>query len=133
MFEYNGLIRLKDGTTNDNCIKIISEDKKNATAVFIDALPRVFSPVAIDGEYGIQIDIKVKSEITGFMAVNRFCEFWCEPVFGNSFKDVPSETQMLTFKKKDGKFVVVLPVVNDTYKCVTEGNDDNTFTARMFS
>ena len=40
MFEFNGLIRLADGTTNDNCIKIISEEKGDATAVFVDALPR---------------------------------------------------------------------------------------------
>ena len=133
MFEFNGLIRLADGTTNDNCIKIISEEKGDATAVFVDALPRVFSPVALDGEYGVQLDIKVKDEISGFMAVNRFCEFWCEPIFGKDFETVPSETQMLTFKKKDGKFVVVLPVVNDTYKCVFEGKSKDTFTARMFS
>jgi len=133
MFEYKGLIRLKDGTTNDNSIKITEQIMDEVTAVFVDALPRCFSPVAIDGECGVVIDIKTNDKVTGFMAVNRFCEFWCEPIFGKDFQSVPTETQMLIYKTSDGKFTVLLPVVNDKYKCVFEGKTKDTITARMFS
>ena len=71
-------------------------------------------------------------EIEAFMADRRHTEFWCMPVFGNTYSAVPAETQYLLIRYSDGTCRVILPVVSEDYKCVLEGYE-NGLRAVLFS
>lgn len=70
------------------------------------------------------IVISVPSELSGrdYVAVNNHSPFWCSPMFGNDFSQLPARVQeLLTF---DGeKWHCVLPVCADTFKTVLRGGE----------
>lgn len=47
-------------------------------------------------------------------------------------KNVPAETQHLIYRKSDGGWGVIVPVVSEDYKCTLEGTEDG-LTAKLFS
>ncbi len=87
---------------------------------------------ALDPDFGVGIDITLP-DLDSYMANYRSCEFWCSPAFGCDLSAVPNETQCLIYKKKDGSFGVILPVVSDRYKCVLTAGPDGSLTAKLFS
>ncbi len=89
---------------------------------------------SLDPDSGIVITMKPKETAESFVAVYRYCEFWNEPRFGNDLKTVPDETQLLIVKKTDGKYMVMLPVCGERFKCVLNGGESsNEFSARVFA
>ena len=68
-----------------------------------------------------------------YMANYRYSEFWCRPFFGTDLREIPDETQALILESAQDHFMVLVPVVNDTYKCVFKGNENGGITARLFS
>lgn len=107
-----------------------SSNKYNTTvsAVYIDG----FSRFPIDSEFGAGIDILIDDAVS-YMADYRYCEFWCEPNFGDTLDTVPDETQGFVYQKANGQFGVILPVVSEKYKCVLCGKDESQITAKLFS
>ncbi len=85
----------------------------------------------IDANYGGNILIALEN-IDTYMADNRYSEFWCRPSFGTDLATVPPETQHFIYKKTDGTWGVIVPVVADDYKCVLEGTPDG-LSAKLFS
>ena len=79
------------------------------SAVYIKAL----SGEPLDPDFGIKVDIEPEGEIEMCMAVFRLTEYWCAPCFAKAFSEVPDETQGLIYKKKDGIYGVILPVVGE--------------------
>ena len=98
------------------------------SAVYTKAL----SGEPLDPDFGIKVDIEPEGEIEMCMAVFRLTEYWCAPCFAKAFSEVPDETQGLIYKKKDGIYGVILPVVGEQYKCVLKGTDTG-LCARVFS
>ncbi len=82
---------------------------------------------------GVCIDVCFDGKIKGIMANYRCDEFWCTPAFLENMSDIPDETQLLIVEQENGRFIVVVPVLNDRYKNVIVGKSENTFTVREFS
>ncbi|MFQ9800138.1 MAG: hypothetical protein ACLR23_15680 [Clostridia bacterium] len=97
-------------------------------AVFADAVSA--GPLCPD--FGMGIEIDVEGEVEEYMADYRHSEFRCRPHFGTDFTQIPDETQTLVYRRKNGTFGVILPVVSEQYKCVLKGTESG-LVARLFS
>lgn len=86
----------------------------------------------LDPDFGMGIYIDVGGDIESVVSDYRRCEFWCMPSFGKDFTDVPDETQALIYKKTNGTFGVILPVVDKEFKCVLK-TENGRLCARIFS
>lgn len=89
------------------------------------------SNTPLDADFGAEIKFTI-TDTESFMADYRSDPFWCKPAFGNDLKNLPDETQGLIIKKTTGDFIVLLPLVSETYKCVFAGTE-NGITARLYS
>lgn len=87
---------------------------------------------SIDADEGIEIQLRPQISFESYMADYRYSEFWCRPAFGKELLSIPDETQYLVIKLADGRYMSLLPLVNDEYKCVIKGGD-NCITIRVFS
>lgn len=121
-------LNLTSGETQDYHVRLSETVDNGIHAVYISG----FSSACLDSELGACVEFTL-SDVNSWMADYRHSEFWCMPAFGTSLKEIPSETQGLIYKKEDGRYGVVLPVVSDQYKCVLEGLDDDTVNAKLFS
>lgn len=121
-------LNLNDGTEQD--FQVITEEIKlsDVTAVKVKG----FSPKTLDEDFGVGIDFTIDG-VESWMADFRHSEFWCMPAFGKDLSGVPDETQGFLYRKNDGSFGAVLPVVSKKYKCVLSGSPENKLTAKLFS
>jgi len=101
-------------------------EKDGVTLVYAN----VISECALSPDFAVGIDVPVSGK---YMADYRSSQFWCEPYFDDDAANIPDETQLLVCEKADGSFMVILPIVSDTYRCVLKGKDKNTVTARLYS
>lgn len=126
---YKGEKRSKGsfGAENEVIADLLTEEKDGVVLVSAD----VISENALDPTFGVGIDIELN--VKRYMADYKMSPFWCKPFFGTDLTEVPDETQALAYEKPDGTFGVILPVVNDAYKCVLVGKDKTTVTARLYS
>lgn len=121
-------LNTKDQSVQDYHVNINEVTEGGITAVYIDA----FSEKAIDSEFGAAIEMSV-CDLTEWMADFRKHEFWCVPEFGTELQNVPGDTQGFIYKKQNGLYGVVLPVVSEKYKCVLKGTEDGLLQARLYS
>ena len=121
-------INNKDQTVQEYHINIKQKQIGDITAVFFDG----FSNIPIDMDFGAGIEISL-DDVDSWMADWRNKEFWCSPMFGTELKDVPNDTQAFIYRKKDGEYGVILPVVSEKYKCILEGTERGTLEAKLFS
>ncbi|MBQ7313207.1 MAG: hypothetical protein IJW81_06450, partial [Clostridia bacterium] len=125
--EFTLNIRFADGATVSTACKILTDG--NLTAVYADYT----GDRVIDENDGGRIPLSLPG-LESYMADNRYSEFWCRPAFGtaDTLTDVPPETQHFIWRKTDGSWGVIVPVVSEDYKCVLEGTPDG-LTAKLFS
>ena len=121
-------LNLADNTVQDYHIKVSEKCVEGVTAVYFDG----FSEKPINMEFGAAIEFN-PGDIESWMADYRHAEFWCKPLFGNLLSDVHDNTQGFVYKKTDGGYGVVLPVVSEQYKCVLCGTDENNLQAKLYS
>ncbi len=137
LFTYSSYINTADGRRDDvrcSVREILCED--GVSAVFIKALCKDDADGrdhSIHSDLGVVIEAASARPPRRYMANYRHTEYWCRPFFGEDLTDMPDETQALVLELDDGQFCVVLPVVNDTCKCVLKGCCTHTFSARVFS
>ncbi len=87
---------------------------------------------ALDSECGAELGITPEGEFT-YMADVRHSEFWCSPRFGVSGDyGCVEECQHFVYRRTDGTFGVIVPVVSEDYKCVLVGRGDK-LSARLYS
>ena len=128
MFTCKAYLNLADKSIQDYHVSIRQENYGGVCAVFVKG----FSQMKLDADFGVGIDF-APDGAESWMADFRHSEYWCMPAFGREFCDVPDETQGLIYRKTDGTFGVVLPVVSEKYKCVLCGAENGGLTARLFS
>ncbi len=124
------------GEVRENLIALTEKRVGAVTLLSVDAQVGGFDSyrrnIWIDPEKGIELDIAL-SGIVRYMADYRKSQFWCAPFFSEKLSEMPSGTQYLAIELDGGEFAVFVPVVNDTYKCVLEAMDDESFKARIYS
>lgn len=128
MFACNAYLNLSDKSVQDYHVSVRQEEHDGVYAVFVKG----FSQMELDADFGVGIDF-APNGAESWMADFRHSEYWCMPAFGTAFQDVPEETQGLIYRKSDGTFGVVLPVVSEKYKCVLCGAEHGGLTAKLFS
>lgn len=137
IFLYDATIQTVDGRKEKDGVHIIEKEQNGVTAVYIKAMGLTSNKVglfgAFDPECAVETEITVNFDVESYMADYRRCEFWCMPYFNKSFCEMPDNTQALVIKERGGEYHVVLPVVNDIYKCDFVGKNENTFSAKIFS
>ena len=119
MFEYKSYIDTAEGEIAPEAA-VTEKVLENTTAVFIDAH---LEDGSIDADKGICIDLIPTAAIQRYTAIFRTTEHWCKPFFGADLSQIPGDTQALILELEGGNFCTVVPVVNDTCKCVLEGGD----------
>ncbi len=124
----NAWLRTADGQVCQSLVNIRHEQVGQVTAVYLDGICNC----KLDADFGAGIDFEVP-ELASWMADFRHSEFWCMPAFGQKLDTVPQETQGFLYQKQDGSFGAILPVVSQQYKCVLQGKDEKTLTAKLFS
>ncbi|MGN1345711.1 MAG: Sip1-related alpha-galactosidase [Eubacteriales bacterium] len=121
-------VQFADGTVTSSLCK--TTEKNGILAVYADYTGE---ERWIDAEYGAQILLPLsKSEVASYMADRRHSEFWCCPAFGEDLTEAPTEIQHFIYRKTDGRWGVIVPVVSEDYKCVLEGTPDG-LAAKLFS
>lgn len=137
LFTYTSYINTAEGgRDNLRCHVRETAWEDGVSAVFIKALCRDSADGtdhSIHSEQGVVIQACAAAPVRRYMAIYRHSEYWCRPFFGQELTDMPDETQALVLELENGLFCVVLPVVNDTCKCVLKGCSPDTFSARVFS
>lgn len=129
MLKLEPFIRMITGETDTvGALCDIKEDD-GITAVYAYGAVK---QVPLDPDFGMGIYIDVGGDIESVVSDYRRCEFWCMPSFGKDFTDVPDETQALIYKKTNGTFGVILPVVDKEFKCVLK-TENGRLCARIFS
>lgn len=127
--EFTAYLRLVNGDKQEAGVtEICCLPDENVTAVYIDGEAESF----LDAELGAEINFAPPNAAC-WTAIYRHTEFWCCPEFGTDFTAVPMETQSLIYRKTDGLYGVILPVVSEEYKCVLAGNSEGGLSARLFS
>ncbi len=86
----------------------------------------------LDSECGAEIGMTPDGEFT-YMANVRHSEFWCSPRFGKNgdYTNV-EECQYFVYRRTNGVFGVIVPVVSEDYKCILVGRGEK-LAARLFS
>ena len=129
MLKLEPFIRMITGETDTvGALCDIKEDD-GITAVYAYG---AVNQAPLDPDFGMGIYIDVGGDIESVVSDYRRCEFWCMPSFGKDFTDVPDETQALIYKKTNGTFGVILPVVDKEFKCVLK-TENGRLCARIFS
>lgn len=124
----NAYLKTIDQKIQDFQVYTRCREVNGITAVYLKG----FSNQNLDPDFGAGIDIEIP-DVISWMANYRKCEFWCSPQFGSNFSDVNDETQGLIYRKQNGSFGAILPVVSEKYKCVLVGGPGGKLTARLFS
>ena len=131
LHHYKGEKRSKGSFNNysetQELVLLETEEIDGVSCVSVNAV----SEHSLDPDCGVEIDIEL--ECKEYVADYMYSEFWCKPHFGTDLAKVPEETQALIYKKADGTFGVILPVVNDNYRCTLCGKNKKTVTARLAS
>ncbi|MBR4761260.1 MAG: alpha-galactosidase [Clostridia bacterium] len=70
--------------------------------------------------------------VSEYMCDYRHAEYWCRPFFGKELWQVHYRTQGMIYKKTDGSWGAVLPVVSSDYKCELYGSERGA-EAKLFS
>ena len=124
----NSYLRLANETIQTKQVTVSIKEEQNVSLVFING----FSANKLDGDFSAGIDIKIEDVCAVFSDYSAGI-FWANPQFGTDFSTVPDVTQELVYKKNDGTFGVIIPVVSENYKCVLAGSEKNVVTAKLFS
>ena len=124
----NSYLKTLQGKTLNNNIRVNVKQEGNVSLITINA----FAENRLDGDFSAGIDIEI-NDIAEVFSDYSVGIFWANPAFGTDLRTVPDETQELVYKKKDGTFGVILPVVSENYKCVLVGKTENVVTAKLFS
>lgn len=137
LFESMTVMNTIDGSPCDSRIRVVKQSIENSCAVSLTGIAGRSWEQNNNGSFnpdqGILLHMTPKNEVEGFVSVYKKCEFWCSPYFGSDLKNVPDETQLLIIKQKNGKYIVLLPVCGNKFKCVFKGGTkENEFTARIF-
>lgn len=120
-------LRLLNGEKQETNVKLYVEEDNGVLLYRIKGV----SKTALNLEYGGGIEIRIE-DIDKWISDYRYSTFWCKPKFGTAVSDIPYDTQALIYKKANGVYGVILPLVSDEYKCVLEGSGD-CITAKLFS
>lgn len=121
-------LRLANEKMQHNNITVNIKEDGKASLVSING----FSESKLDGDFSAGIDIEIDDVCEVFSDYSAGI-FWANPHFGQDLSTVPDITQELVYKKKDGKFGVIIPVVSENYKCALVGKDKNIVTAKLYS
>lgn len=137
LFEYMTIVNTSDGRKTENKIMIKEQQDENICAVSVRGMAERSGDQSENGSFhpenGIVIRMTPKEQIEGFVSVHKTGEFWCQPFFGQDLQNVPEETQFLIIKKPDKKYMILLPVCGDKFKCVfSGGTTENELLARVF-
>lgn len=119
MFSWKTHIHTAAGT-------VIVADEAVTAQVRPDGVTAVYVQVhqveeRIHEDNGVCIELCPSVAVKRYMANYRCTQHWCKPFFGVDLKEIPEQTQVLILELEDGSYCAVVPVVNDTYKCVLEG------------
>ncbi len=120
-------LNLADGTTGGEP-SVTRRAVGGVQAVYVDAVADGY----LDADFGVGLDLTIPL-LESWMANYRRCEYWCRPAFGTTLDTVADRTQGFVYKRTDGLFGVILPVVSEQYKCELCGNEDGTLGLRLFS
>ncbi|MEI3319155.1 MAG: hypothetical protein V8R90_01230 [Eubacterium sp.] len=77
-----------------------------------------------DADTAVSFIIPSLGDIEGYMANFQSCPHWCRPQFGDDLSKIPNRTQALLYKKTDGKYGFILPIVDKRYKAALRGNEN---------
>ncbi len=112
MLHFHAALYSENGVVHPTEVQHLS-DESGSGLVFLHG--RADAPLsAMDGAH---ICFDELDEPLGICSVQRVSEYWCQPLFGSDYSDVPDETQCL-IARYDGGFLVILPVVSEVYRCV---------------
>ena len=129
MFEYRPYMNLCNGENVKERISVSEKSQENGVSlVYVKALTGSMvdssEKRAFRAEAGVCIGMVPTKKIIRFMADYKKTEFWCAPEFGTNLSEIPGETQLLVLEMENEDFCVMVPVVNDKYRCVLKGRED---------
>lgn len=136
MFKYSQYMNLLSGEKVTDWIKVTEKAcDHEVTALYVDAITGGMSKkkASLNGDAGVCIDMMPVKPVKRYMADYRYSQWWCRPAFGSDLTHIPGKTQLLVLELEDGTFCVMVPVVNDNYRCVLKGTDKNVVTAELSS
>lgn len=120
-------LKLSHGDIQTDCVKTIVSTENGVSVCSIKGLSRF----TLNADFGAGIELYI-DDIDSYVANYKYSTFWCKSFFGKELSDIPDKTQALIYRKKNGLYGAILPLVSDTYKCVLTG-DQNCITAKLFS
>ncbi len=127
MYDLRAYINTVSGERRTLYAQTEQKTADGVNAVYISGI----SKLPINGDFGAGIEFMIPG-MKRWMANIRHNEFWCSPVFGEKYEDIPDETQGFVYETENGEYGVILPVVSENYKCVLCGIKDG-IAARLFS
>lgn len=130
MYNLNSYLNIETGVKQTELIKIEQKQGGNVITVYIKAFAQGFTET-LDADFGAAIEF-APGIVEEWMADYKYCNFWCKPYFGKNLSDIPDDTQGLIYKKIDGIYGVIIPLVSKEYKCVLCGTEEK-IVAKLYS
>lgn len=118
MLKFTAYSKNQFNDIKDESIKVLDID--GVCAIYADSITREH----FDSEEAVCVKIEPSDEIESILSICKESAYWTKPAFATSFGEVPTETQGLFCKKKDGTFLVIVPVVGEEFKTELIGKDD---------
>ena len=111
------------------CVYTDNEKAQHATAKVVcrgDGVVAVYAEACAENiheDMGVRITLSPNVAVGRYMAIYRKCQSWCRPFFGEDLSRIPDNTQTLLLELDNKQYCVIIPVVNDIYKCVVRGDE----------
>lgn len=101
-------------------------DAISVTSEAIDGLNAVTVKLALaqgrlSPDCAAAVTIPSLGDIEGYFANYQSCDHWCKPAFGSDLSQIPNRTQAILWKKVDGGYGFILPIVDKIYKTAIRG------------
>ncbi|MBR4909793.1 MAG: hypothetical protein IKZ47_00515 [Clostridia bacterium] len=124
---YGAYLKTVDGNVHFDNVALSDEVFMNAHIVSISGR----AEKALDKDLAATFAFDPEG-VTEYMCDYRYAEYWCRPFFGKELWQVHNRTQGMLYKKNNGAWGAILPLVSDDYKCELYGSERGA-EAKLFS
>lgn len=124
---YGAYLKTADGNIHFDGITLKSESFENTNIVSVSGRADAY----LDCNTAVTFVFEPEG-VKEYMADCRHSEYWCRPFFGKELWQLKNRCQCLLYRKNDGDWGAVLPLVSKDYKCELYGSERGA-EAKLFS
>ena len=124
---YGAYLKTVDGNIHFDNVTLEDKTCGDTNVVYINGTANEFLDADLAATFVFD-----PGNVSEYMCDYRHTEYWCRPFFGKELWQVHNRTQGMLYKRDDGSWGAILPLVSDDYKCELYGSERGA-EAKLFS